>query len=163
MEFGRVDVRVFLEPTQEALTDAFVERICAFIGFDLAAHRAQYPGEPLRTNRYSLMIGTAEGFDGTIRVMNAAVEAKKDAKALFERIVEGLSEEDRAFLRGTVPTRVDEEGHCYVRLDKLAFLEDKLVLVDHGQCVRFDFNILTYPRSQESAIAFVDAEVARLS
>lgn len=159
MEIGRVDLRVFLEPEEHALTERFIERICGFARFDLASFRAEHPEEPIRTNRFSIAIAPAEGFDGTIRIIEASVEAKKDAGALFDRLVASISEDDRAFLASSVPSRVDDEAHCYVRVDKLAFLEGRFELVDHGKCVRFDFNVLTYPKSRDRAVRFVEDRI----
>ena len=155
MEFGSVAIRAFLEPDEADLTDRLVPRVCALAGFDLEAFRAEHPGEPIRTSRFELSIGTASGFDGTLRIVTATVSNKRDAAALFDRVVRGLDTEDRSFLAETLGSRTDDETHCFVRLDKPLFLNGAFKLVDHGRCVHLDFNVLTYPKSREAAIAFL--------
>lgn len=159
MELGHVSIRVFLEPG-EALTERLVERLCALAGFDLTGFRKEHPTGPIRSTRFSLSIDTAEGFDGPIRIVTASVLAKKDAGALFDRVVASLDDEDRAFLDRTLASRIDEEAHLFVRLDKPLFANGVFKLVDHGRCVHFDFTVLTYPRSREAAIAFVHGRIA---
>ena len=159
MEFGSAQIRVILEPEEGALVERLVDRVCSFAGFDRTAFRADHPGAPIRTKRFSLAITSAEGLIGPLRVLEARVENKKDTTALFERLVSKLSVDDRAVLASTVESRTDEDN-CYVRLDKKLFFNDAYVLVDHGQCVHFTFSILTYPKSREGAIAFVTEQLA---
>jgi RNA binding exosome subunit len=154
MEFGAARIRVILEPEEGALIERLVEKVCSVADFDLATFRSENPGVAIRTKRFSLRIASAEGLTGQLQVLEAHVHAKKDADALFSRIVSGLDRDDRVLLASTVESRTDED-HCYVRLDKKLFLNDTYVLVDHGQCIHFSFSILTYPKSREKAVVFI--------
>ena len=159
MEFGSVQIRVILEPDEGALSERLVERVCSFAGFDLEGFRNEHPGQPIRTKRFSLSITQVEGLTGPLQVLRARVDSKRDAAAVFARLADRLDEDDRKVLASTVSSRTDE-ANCYIRLDKKLFLNDSFVLVDHGQCIHFTFSILTYPKSREQAIRFVEEQLS---
>ena len=155
MEIGSVHIRVILEPDEGALIERLIERICGFAGFDLTAFRDEHPGRPIRTKRFALEIASADGLTGPLQVLRCRITSKKDAADAFAQLVACLDGQDREMLASTVESRTDE-ANCYIRLDKKLFLNGSSVLVDHGQCIHFTFSILTYPKSREAAITFVE-------
>ena len=156
MEFGPLRIRIIIEPDEGALIERLIEQTCALAGFDLASFRKEHEGEPIRTNRFELLVNRAEGLTGQLFVIEALVSSKKDTASAFGALIERLTAEDRVFLRDTVESRIDEESRCFVRLDKMLFLNDVFALVDHGKCVHCSFTIMTYPRSRDAAVRFVE-------
>lgn len=162
MEFGSVRIRIIIEPEEGALLERFIEKTCELARFDREAFRKEHPGEPMRTNRFELFVTPAQGLTGPLNVLEAQVTVKKDSMVLFDTIVSRLSAQDRALLLETLPTRVDDEAQCFMRFDKKLFLNDVFALVDHGKCVHVTFQVLTYPKSRESAVRFLSEHLGSL-
>jgi RNA binding exosome subunit len=160
MEYGSVQFRVIVEPEEGALIERLIEGICSLAGFDLSAFRAAHPGEPIRTGRFELTVNRAEGLTNSLFVIEARASSKKEAAAIFNTLVGKLEPDDRGFLARTLESRIDEDSRCFVRLDKKLFLNGVFALVDHGKCVHLTFTVLTYPRSREGAIRFVEKTLA---
>jgi RNA binding exosome subunit len=160
MEFGSTRIRIIFEPGEESLIERAIEKVCALVHFDLAAFRAEHPGEPIRTKRFEIAVSRAQGLIGQLFVLTAQVRSKKDAALLFDELIETLDPKERMMLRSTIPSRTDDELRCFVRIDKALFLNGVCALVDHGRCVHFSFTILTYPKSREQAIRFLEGYLA---
>lgn len=93
----------------------------------------------------------AMGFeDKTLHILTMDTSKSRHNKMLIKNIFESLPEDYKTKIYNQRNTRLDEEGNFYIRLDKKSLLNDKLEIVDHGDCFHFRIKIAAYPKNEDT-------------
>lgn len=92
-----------------------------------------------------------KGFeDKTIHILTMDTKKTKHNDLLIDNSIRKLNISDKKQLYDQINTRLDEEGNFYIRLDKNSLLNDKHILVDHGDCFHFRIKIAAFPKNKET-------------
>lgn len=94
----------------------------------------------------------AEGhFGNDIKILEATLK-RKDGLAFFRILREQLPREELVKLRREMSSRVDDECHFHLRLDKQAAYKGTVRLTDSKDAIDVTAFIATYPARREEAI-----------
>lgn len=159
MEFNYVELRLFINPENIGRYDDLKSSFFSLLGFDLTElfekNGAKELSELKDINdkyfRFSESISS--GFeDRKIIVLHARLSGKKNAKGIFDSIVNSIGVEQKKSLLLTTDSRVDADLNYFIRLDMDALLKGSYVLTDKGSCYHFTFSLVTYPKDRDKAI-----------
>jgi len=93
---------------------------------------------------------TAYGFgDKKIKVFEVFLEKQKEVKLFLGFLNEKLSKEQKNMLVMQVDSRLDDEMHFFIRLDKDKLMNDKFFITDSGNCFHVKMSIAAYPAKKE--------------
>jgi len=96
----------------------------------------------------------SEGYHGNpITILETRITNAKAVKRFFD----SLDRADIERLLETLERRVDEESFFFMRLDKQAAYEGRMVLADHDDIISVRGKIKSYPQSRENALKVLDA------
>jgi RNA binding exosome subunit len=87
---------------------------------------------------------TTTHFNSDMFILTSVLENKSDIKK-FVDVLKQLTVEDKNLLLNTLDSRVDEEGHLYLRFDKFAALDGDVKLADNGESITAAIKFVTYP------------------
>lgn len=68
-----------------------------------------------------------------------------------------LSVAQRKLLWDQAETRLDEQNHFFLRIDKQAWFEDRIIITDLGNCYHIDMAIASFPARRENAMRVVES------
>ncbi len=70
----------------------------------------------------------------------------------WKELMKRLKEEQKATLCRQLESRLDEELNFFIRFDKQAWSkEERLFMVDHGDCYHLKMKVAAYPHNREAA------------
>jgi len=95
-------------------------------------------------------------YGNPILSLEAPVRHKKLLRELWERILVKLRSGELEKLARTVPGRVDETCHFYLRFDKQLAHAGELVLTGSGDAIHLRLKVAAYPAKREVAIGLVE-------
>ena len=99
----------------------------------------------------------ATGFEERkIIIKTILLEKQKHITEFVRNLFERLKENQLAFLRKQIESRLDEELRFYIRLDKTALQKGIYQLVDHGNCYHITLVIAAYPKNRDKAKEIVE-------
>jgi len=88
----------------------------------------------------------------TMNILSVRLNKTRHLNVIIKKLKELLGEAQIALIREQ-ENRVDEEGNCYIRIDKQLFVtEQKMMIVDHGNCLHFKFVLAAYPKTKSNAV-----------
>lgn len=95
--------------------------------------------------------------------LEARVGRKKSMRELWKRILVKLRSGELEKLAQSVPSRVDETCHFYLRFDKQLAHAGELVLTGSGDAIHLRLKVEAYPAKREVAIGLVEKFVQALA
>ena len=134
--FHTVEIRVFLKSTLES-EDIYTQAILNFINL-----------EQKRVKITKTRLPSIDEFSEDLLILYIRIPYSKDAVTIFSMI---RSLVDFSDFDQSIESRIDEKGTICVRLDKEKFLKKEVMLVEHGSCIHFLFNIAAYPCNKDIA------------
>ncbi len=94
----------------------------------------------------------AMGFnDREIITYTVDIKRSPDVKAFLNHLMPNLSELKETLLN-QLESRLDEDLHFFIRLDKENLKNDIYKLTDSGNCFHIKMSIATFPKRRETAI-----------
>jgi RNA binding exosome subunit len=95
---------------------------------------------------------TTFGFEEKkIIILTVHIKKNNHINKFISSLLERLGEEQKKTLLSQMDSRLDNNLHFFIRLDKGALLEDKYTLTDSGNCFHFRISIAAYPHDREIA------------
>jgi len=142
-EFHSIECRVISEPLDEK------EDVIAGFYYLLAADY---------TKEVSVQKDSFRDQEGNERFMFTMKVLKPQlVKQMVTNLLESISRQDMATLIKQLPTRVDDECCFYIRIDKNAFLIERVAhITEGGSCFHFTLNVASYPKKREVALQTVE-------
>jgi len=110
---------------------------------------------PFNLEEKKLKIDTkrSSGFgEKEIIVKSIEINKMQLAKKTFEHITAMLDENSRIVIFNTIESRLSDDFHFFIRLDKIKMLEGEAVVTDSGDCFHIKASITSFPQKKESAI-----------
>lgn len=99
----------------------------------------------------------ATGFgDLPIYILEITVEKDRHVNAFLENLLSKLTAEQKELLLRQKESRLDEENHFFIRLDKPKLMSDEFFVTDSGNCFHIKMSIAAFPASRENALKIVD-------
>jgi RNA binding exosome subunit len=95
---------------------------------------------------------TTFGFEEKkIIILTVHIKKNNQINKFISCFLDKLGEEQRKTILSQMESRLDNNLHFFIRLDKDALLEDKYTLTDNGNCFHFRISITAYPHDREIA------------
>lgn len=144
--FHNAEITVFIKPPFDS-EEEFKEKLDYFIKNinpdkfkkDIIFKKKKIPG--------------TEEFPEEIITFIYKITQPKYAEKLFMHIRENVDALTLKKYDESLELRIDETGTICMRLDKDDFIQkEKLLLVEHGNCIHIKMNIAAYPCNKETAI-----------
>ena len=100
----------------------------------------------------------AHGFqDMPIHSLEIHLEKERHTKAFLENLLEKLTRELKDVLLQQKESRLDEEHHFFIRLDKQKLLKDnEWFITDSGNCFHIKMLIAAFPANRENSLKVVE-------
>jgi len=99
----------------------------------------------------------ASGFgDERIRIFSIDLKKERHTNAFLKTLMSKFSEKQKAILSSQKESRLDEELHFFIRLEKTALEEGKIALTDSGNCYHINISIAAFPAAREIALKVID-------
>lgn len=134
-----INIRVFSK--EEDNQEQILNKLKELIPFDF------------KKEKINLKIEKAFGFDDKkIDVINLKIEKEKHTNKFIENLFNKFNEDQKNLLLKQIESRLDNNLHFYLRLDKDKLLNKEYWLTDSGNCFHFTFAIAAYPHKREFAI-----------
>jgi len=103
----------------------------------------------------------AEGFfQKIIHILTLKTGKNRHNTLLMKTVLDHLSIVDRKRLIHELPSRIDEEGFFYIRLDKESLLQDHFEITETGDCFHMKIKLAAFPSNPE---AFMNTATTLLS
>ncbi|NYZ79740.1 hypothetical protein H0N95_00645 [Candidatus Micrarchaeota archaeon] len=83
--------------------------------------------------------------------MSAVIRKPKEVSAALDHIANGLSDEDRREVIGSINDRLDKEGNFYIRFSKQDAHDERLVVQYKGDVIKLVVKMVGYPYKRENA------------
>ena len=93
--------------------------------------------------------------DEGLAVAEAWMEKQTPIRKLLALLNDKLPVEQKNKIAENPTRYLDMATHCFLRLDKDAFYNDKLSLKDAGECIHIRLNIAAFPATKENATAIL--------
>lgn len=90
-----------------------------------------------------------------IVVFESRIDQKNELKEFWRTLLSRMDEATISELRKLVRERMDESCFLYLRFDKQAALDGKLVLTETGDSVHLKLKVIAFPAKREIAAAKV--------
>jgi RNA binding exosome subunit len=88
-------------------------------------------------------------------LITMSLDKQKHVTAFVKNLFSSFSKDQLMTLDKQAETRVDDECHFYIRLDKEPLLKNELVITDSGDCFHITLTVASYPHKQSVAIQTV--------
>ncbi len=139
----KITLQVFGKPEEDILT--VKQGLVALVPFSLEEAKLQLKDKK------------ATGFNERIlHIYTIELAKESDTNTFIEWLMKTLSPEQKDQLFRQRESRLDEELKFYVRFDKEAWLERRLVLTDFGNCYHIAMQVAAFPANREKALAVVE-------
>ncbi len=114
-------------------------------------------GIDLEKEKIKISEQTATGLtESKIKTFEIFLEKKRHARAFLNNLLELLSQNQKALILKQAQTRLDDEIHFFIRLDKDAWFNSKAELTDSGNCYHIKMSIASYPKNRENALKVIN-------
>ncbi len=111
----------------------------------------------LKKEKIKLNEDTAIGFNNKkIKTYEIVLEKDRHIKAFLEKLKESLSQEQKELLIAQAESRLDNELHFFIRLDKEKLLNNEFWITDSGNCFHVRISIAAFPAKREQALEVVN-------
>jgi RNA binding exosome subunit len=138
-----IELSVFSTPEDDP--EQIYAGLASLVPFELEA-------EKLKIERIS-----ATGFtERKIIIFHLRLTKQRHIAGFLENIRNLLNEEQKELLIGQADTRLDEEMHYFLRLDKSRLIKDgEHWLTDEGSCYHIKISLAPFPRKRQNALEIV--------
>ena len=117
---------------------------------------------PNKKERVTLKRIVADGFnDEKIIILELMMAKQAHVKQFLHHLLSLLSSSDKELLRRQKATRIDDNFHFFIRLDKAHLLRDDVLLTDAGSCFHLTIALAAFPRKREAAEKVVEMLLAK--
>ncbi len=104
---------------------------------------------------------TADGFGNErIKIFLIDLVKERHTNAFLKSLVSKLSDTQKALLISQKESRLDEEMHFFIRLEKTALQEGRILLTDAGNCYHINMSIAAFPVVRAKALEVVEKIIA---
>jgi RNA-binding protein len=112
--------------------------------------------------KINIDLKTAFGFeDKKIHILSVSVKNERQVNAVLKNLMARLPEEQIQQLRDQLESRLDDNLHFYLRLDKDLLMNNEYFITDSGNCFHFTVAIAAYPHKREIAVGLVKRMLER--
>lgn len=91
-----------------------------------------------------------------ITILTITLEKERHTSQFLDVFIADLSPEQKHLLFSQ-ENRLDDECQFFIRLDKDALLDGKLLLTDSGHCVHIRITIAAFPKKRDAALLVVQS------
>ena len=117
----------------------------------------QLAGLDIKEEKAIMTETAASGFnESKIKVLELSLEKKRHARSFLKHLTGILSQDQKHMLIRQAETRLDEELHFFIRLDKERWLNGEAAITESGNCYHIRMLIASYPKSRENALKAID-------
>ena len=107
----------------------------------------------LKKEKIKLNEDTAMGFNNKkIKTYEIVLEKNKHINGFLEKLKESLGKEQKELLLKQAESRLDEDLHFFIRLDKEKLLNDEFSITDSGNCFHIRISPAAFPAKRELAM-----------
>lgn len=107
----------------------------------------------LKEEKIKLNEDTAIGFNNKkIKTYEIVLEKDRHINGFLEKLKESLNQEQKELLLKQAESRLDDELHFFIRLDKEKLLNDEFWITDSGNCFHVRISIAAFPAKREKAL-----------
>jgi RNA binding exosome subunit len=89
----------------------------------------------------------------TIHILSLTLKKQRHTLLFLHNLFNHLSQNDKQCLYEQRESRMDDEGHFYLRLDKQQLLHHTYHLTDKGDCFHFTIKLAAFPAKRENFLA----------
>lgn len=133
-----IELRVFCK--EEDSEKGLIKKIKEFLPLDFEKEKIM------------LEIKTAYGFeDKKIRIITLGLKKQKHTSLFLKNLFKNLGDEQKELLLKQIDSRLDENLHFYIRLDKDKLLSGEYWITDSGNCFHIKITIAAYPHTKSAA------------
>ncbi len=138
-----IEMRVFSKEGDDE--ERIIEKIKEVFSFDF------------KKEKIKLNIRTAYGFeDKKIHILTVSIDKERHTGKVIKNIFSFLSSEQKELLLNQMESRLDDNLHFYIRLDKEKLMNNEYWLTDSGNCFHFNIAIAAYPHKREIAKKIIE-------
>lgn len=110
----------------------------------------------LENEKVDLKETKAKGFnEKLIKILEIELEKEKHTAFFLKNLSEMLNEKQKELLIRQIKSRLDDNLHFFIRLDKEKFLKNELFITDSGNCFHIKISIAAFPAKKEKGIEIV--------
>jgi len=80
-----------------------------------------------------------------INVLSLITLKQRHNWLVLENLFKNLNSDDKKTIQQQFESRLDDEGHFYIRIDKTELYEGQYVLTNSGNCFHFKIKIAAFP------------------
>ena len=112
----------------------------------------------LAQEKITLQEKNATGFnEQPIKILTLTLTKETHTTKFLAFFVSKLSTEQKKLLLAQKESRTDNHLHFFIRIDKEQWnKEQKILLVDHGNCIHFSISLAAYPAQRTHALTLVE-------
>lgn len=110
----------------------------------------------LEKEKLKLKQTTAKGAENNkIEIIEIKLEKERHVNSFLDDLFSKFNDEQKELLTKQLDSRVDDECHFFIRLDKKRLLNKEYWVTDSGDCFHIKISIAAYPAKKENAIEAV--------
>ena len=138
----QIKISIFIKEEEDR--EKTFNRLLSLVPFDL------------KKEKIKLNEDTAMGFNNKkIKTYEIVLEKNRHINAFLEKLKEALSQEQKELLLKQAESRLDEDLHFFIRLDKEKLLNNEFWITDSGNCFHIRISIAAFPAKRELALEVV--------
>ena len=100
---------------------------------------------------------TAFGFnEKRIKVLSVTLDKEKLVNAFLKNLASSLTGEQMQLLVSQKQSRLDDELHFFIRLDKESLFSKEYRITDSGSCIHIRMSIAAFPKKRAVALSLID-------
>lgn len=142
-KFHNIVVTVFSK--EEGNNEEIKQKLKEIFPFDLEEEKAELK------EKNATGIGESK-----IKIYEVELTKEKTIKLFVDAFLEKLTKEQKETLIQQKETRLDDELHFFIRLDKEKMLNDQYEVTDSGNCYHIKLKIASYPATKEKALQIIE-------
>ncbi len=133
-----IRIRVFCKEWDDA--EQVKKALIDIIPFDLEEEKLE-----IKTEK-------AELFEGRqMQIFSVFLKKDRHTNAFLKSLKKGLSDDQKNILIRQLDSRLDDQLHFFIRLDKNKLLNNEYCICDSGNCFHIDICVAAYPHKKEAA------------
>jgi hypothetical protein len=94
--------------------------------------------------------------ESKITILELTLEKERHTNKFLDTFTDDLSHDQKKTLLEQ-ENRLDDDCHFFIRLDKQALIDGKIVVTDSGNCFHIKMSIAAFPKKKESARKIVQS------
>lgn len=92
-----------------------------------------------------------------IKILTVVLQKETHTTKFLEAFLQKLSAEQKKLLVTQKESRLDDQNHFFIRIDKERWnTEQKILLVDHGNCIHISITLAAFPAKRDVALKLVE-------